>query len=280
MVTAPPTKENLRRLTQAIGVICRVVSKSAQLSTRRASFPIVSSMLRNWITKSLAPFRWATRFELDRRKRIESHDIEDELQRRALKDTADYVSEHMILLEPFDMHLDVLSFGLKQVKSTGGLYLEFGVFSGNSINHIAQQVDGTVYGFDSFEGLPERWRGRLDAGHFKLAALPLVQQNVTLIKGWFDKTLPGFLQEHPEDISFLHVDCDLYSSTQTIFQIAAPRIKAGTVIVFDEYFNYPGWRNGEFKAFQEFVAAHNVRFEYLSYNCKGEQVCLRITGKG
>ena len=26
------------------------------------------------------------------------------------------------------------------------------------------------------------------------------------------------------------------------------------MIVFDEYFNYPGWRGHEFKAFQEFVA--------------------------
>jgi hypothetical protein len=220
------------------------------------------------------------RFELDRRKGIDSHDIEEELQRRALKDTADYVSEHMTSLDPVDMHLDLLSFGLKQVKDTNGLYLEFGVFSGSSINHIAQRVDRKIYGFDSFEGLPERWRGRLDAGHFKVAALPSVRQNVTLVKGWFDKTLPEFLKAHPQDVSFLHVDCDLYSSTQTIFLNIAPHIKAGTVIVFDEYFNYPGWRNGEFKAFQEFVTAYKVRFEYLSYNCKGEQVCLRITGIG
>jgi hypothetical protein len=236
-------------------------------------------MLRNWMTKGLAPFRWATRFELDRRKGIDSHDIEDELQRRALKDTADYVSQHMISLEPFDTHLDLLTFGLKQVKDTSGLYLEFGVFTGGSINHIAQQVDQKVYGFDSFEGLPQRWRGRLGAGHFKVTELPSIRPNVTLIKGWFDKTLPEFLKGHPEDVSFLHVDCDLYASTQTIFLNFAPRIKAGTVIVFDEYFNYPGWRNGEFKAFQEFVEAHRVQFEYLSFNCKGEQVCLRITGK-
>jgi predicted O-methyltransferase YrrM len=279
MAAPPPNKKTYRFLIHSIYTVWTFNCKSASASTRPSAFPIVLAMLKNWITRSLAPFRWATRFELQRRRDIDGHDIEAELQRRALKDTADYVSGHMVSLEPLDMHLDVLSFALKQIKDTTGLYLEFGVFTGSSINHVAEQIQTTVYGFDSFEGLPERWRNRLDAGHFKVAALPAVRPNVTLVKGWFDKTLPEFLKGHPQDISFLHVDCDLYSSTQTVFSNLAPRIKPGTVIVFDEYFNYPGWRGGEFKAFQEFVTSHNVQYEYLSYNCKGEQVCLRITGK-
>ncbi len=231
------------------------------------------------MTKSLAPFRWATRFELQRRKDIDSHDIREEMQRRALQDTTDYVSQKMMQVNSFEYFMDVLSFGLEQVRNANGLYLEFGVFSGHTINHIADRVKNTVYGFDSFEGLPERWRDSLDAGHFKVKTLPDVRSNVTLVKGWFDQTLPEFLIKHSGDVSFLHVDCDLYSSTKTIFSCLAPRIKPGTVIVFDEYFNYPGWREGEFKAFQELVAAECLEFEYLSYNCKGEQVCLRITGK-
>lgn len=107
--------------------------------------------------------------------------------------------------------------------------------------------------------------------------LPRVVQNVRLIKGWFDKTLPEFLTTHPEKVVFLHIDCDLYSSTHTIFTCLAPRIKEGTVIVFDEYFNYPGWREGEFKAFSEFIAHEGLKFEYLNYNRKGEQVSVKIT---
>jgi hypothetical protein len=173
-------------------------------------------------------------------------------------------------------YLDVLTLALKQVESKAGLYLEFGVFSGHTINHIAGQVDKPVYGFDSFEGLPERWRDGLGAGHFKVNGLPKVRENVTLVKGWFDQTLPRFLESHPGDVSFLHVDCDLYSSTQTIFTCLASRIKPGTVIVFDEYFSYPGWREGEFKAFQEFIAREHLGFKYLYYNCKGEQVSIKI----
>lgn len=233
-------------------------------------------MLRTWITRSLAPFRWAVRFELQRRADIASHDIAGELQRRALADTVDYVQQHLAQVDSVESYLDVLTLGLKQVGNKTGLYLEFGVFSGHTINHIARQVNQPVYGFDSFEGLPERWRDGLGAGHFKVKVLPEVRQNVTLVKGWFDKTLPEFLKAHPGDVAFLHVDCDLYSSTQTIFTCLAPRIKPGTVIVFDEYFNYPGWREGEFKAFHEFTERAGVGFEYLIYNRKGEQACVKI----
>jgi hypothetical protein len=235
------------------------------------------TMLRTLITRGFAPFRWAVRFELQRRKDIDLHDIGGDLQRRALADTVDYVQQHLMQVDSVESNLDVLTLALKQVENKAGLYLEFGVFSGHTINHIAGQVDKPVYGFDSFEGLPERWRDNLGSGHFKVNGLPKVRENVTLVKGWFDQTLPEFLKSHLGDVGFLHVDCDLYSSTRTIFTCLAPRIKPGTVIVFDEYFNYPGWREGEFKAFQEFVAKGNLKFEHLSYNGKGEQVCVKIT---
>jgi hypothetical protein len=55
-----------------------------------------------------------------------------------------------------------------------------------------------------------------------------------------------------------------------------PRIKSGTVIVFDEYFNYPGWQGGAFKAFKEFIAYSGLSYEYLTYNRLHEQVAVQI----
>jgi hypothetical protein len=78
--------------------------------------------------------------------------------------------------------------------------------------------------------------------------------------------------------AFLHMDADLYSSTRTVLDMMAPRIVPGTVIVFDEFFNYPGWREGEYRAFMEFVAAHAAQFEWLAYCETHEQVAVRITG--
>jgi len=52
------------------------------------------------------------------------------------------------------------------------------------------------------------------------------------------------------------------------------RLQPGTIIVFDEYFNYPNWERHEFKAWKEFVTRHGVTYEYLAF--ARQQVALRI----
>ena len=155
--------------------------------------------------------------------------------------------------------------------------MEFGVYKGNSINFIsATMPDKIFYGFDSFEGLPENWRTGFDKAAFdKNGDLPRVNDNVRLIKGWFNETLPDFVKAHSEPCAFIHVDCDLYSSTKTIFDNLKNQIVSGTVIAFDEYFNYPGWQQGEYKAFMEFVAEKNFDFEYIA-RTEHEQVAVKI----
>ena len=179
----------------------------------------------------------------------------------------------------FKNNLDLLTYALKQV-TIDGLYLEFGVYSGKTINHISNIVsDKTVYGFDSFEGLPEDWRSGFEEGIFKVAELPVVNKNVTLIKGWFNDTLPEFVMNNKKNCAFIHVDCDLYSSTKTIFDSLKTHIVPGTIIVFDEYFNYPNWQEHEFKAFQEFINSQNLGYEYIGYVYTHEQVAVKILNK-
>ena len=154
--------------------------------------------------------------------------------------------------------------------------LEFGVAAGTSLNLIAKNTTSKIYGFDSFEGLPEDWLPGAPKGKFRQQSLPVVPDNVELVVGLFGDTLPTFLDQHPEPIAFLHVDCDIYSSTRTIFDLCGARIVKGTVIVFDEYFNYPGWRRHEYRAFAEFSARTGRTFEYLGYTGNNEQVAVRL----
>jgi hypothetical protein len=159
-----------------------------------------------------------------------------------------------------------------------GLLLEFGVASGRTINYIAElSKDQKVFGFDWFQGLPESWRPGFSAGSFA-QEIPNVNGNVTLIHGLFEKTLPNFVAGCKEQISLLHIDCDLYSSTKTIFDNCLELIVPGSVIVFDEYFNYPGWRQHEYRAFMEYIESSGRKFEYLGFVPTHQQVCLRITG--
>jgi hypothetical protein len=74
----------------------------------------------------------------------------------------------------------------------------------------------------------------------------------------------------------MHIDCDLYQSTKTIFSLLADYIKAGTIIHFDEYYNYSGWEMHEHKAFEEFIKQQNLKYEYIAYNAMHQQVTVKI----
>lgn len=160
-----------------------------------------------------------------------------------------------------------------------GLWLEFGVFRGASINHIAQRARKPIFGFDSFEGLPHAWTPRKQAGTFTLGRqIPDVGPGVTLIPGWFSNTLPKFLAGEPDSpVAFLHVDCDLYSSASTILDALDGRIREGTVIVFDEFCGLLPM--DEERAWREFRRKHAVRFRWLGC-CLYGAVALQVTGRG
>jgi hypothetical protein len=84
-------------------------------------------------------------------------------------------------------------------------------------------------------------------------------------KGYFDASLPNFLKTHEGDVDFIHFDADLYSSTKTVLTLLTPRIKSGTMIMFDEICDYPDYRNHEIKAFAEFLIDTNLDYECVVF---------------
>jgi hypothetical protein len=74
----------------------------------------------------------------------------------------------------------------------------------------------------------------------------------------------------------MHIDCDIYSSTKTIFDLTKGRLAPGAIIIFDEYFNYPGWQQQEYQAFMQYVQEENVAFDYLGYVRTASQVAVRL----
>lgn len=200
------------------------------------------------------------------------------LQRAALAETVEFIRAEMPGAIAFDTPRDLLAHALTLLPDAG-LVAEFGVNEGGTINFIARRLPGrTIDGFDSFEGLPEDWAGaHLTRGMFsRRGRPPSVRRNVRLHPGLFDDSLPRFAAAHPGPLAFLHVDCDLYSSTASVFRHLGDRVGPGTVIVFDEYFNYPNWQAHEHRAFREFVAARRLAFDYLGYSFA--QVAIRVRG--
>jgi hypothetical protein len=170
-----------------------------------------------------------------------------------------------------------------------GLWLEFGVWKGQTIDLISNYTDNIVYGFDTFSGLDEKWPGLefKDMKKFDIGGVPpktvvpidpevrngpnvgdekKFNSNVSFIVGRFEETLFDFLKTANKKISFIHIDCDLYSSCYYVLDTCLEYIKKGCVIVFDEYTNYIGWQDHEHKAFSEYVNRYHVFYEWIGMN--------------
>ncbi len=225
------------------------------------------------------PIRFSVRHEMNLLQDREwtEKNLDKALQQRAAESTVDYILERMQHVDSVEHKLELISKALTATNpGEHELILEFGVSSGATLNYIASLTNRKVFGFDSFEGLPERWRDGYPSGSFAVSEKPEVPENAELVEGWFEETLQPFLKEQAGTVAFLHIDCDVYSSTKTIFNHLKGRIQPGSVIVFDEYFNYPGWQHGEYQAFQEFISETGLGYRYIGYNYRDEQVAVKI----
>lgn len=156
-----------------------------------------------------------------------------------------------------------------------GLWLEFGVCSGRTINLISKCTNNKVYGFDSFYGLPENWGNHQQKGSYSREGnLPSVNHNVDLVVGLFEDTLDSFLEEHKGSISYLHLDADLYSSTKFVLDKLCDRIVEGTVISFDEIYNYPEYIDHEIKAWVEFCNERKISSKWILRTPHEQATCI------
>lgn len=146
------------------------------------------------------------------------------------------------------------------------IWLEFGVAEGNSIRELAKAAP-LIYGFDSFEGLPEDWRdenGGLQEpkGKFRCAQ-PTVPDNVIIVPGLFENTLPKWIANWNVGLlGFVHIDCDLYSSTMFVLDQLEPYLSK-VVIAFDEIGPFPAGAYHEGRAFAEFMSRGKYRAQDL-----------------
>ncbi|MCD2193323.1 class I SAM-dependent methyltransferase [Actinomycetospora endophytica] len=229
------------------------------------------------VDSGLAELRESLQSWMHAREVRDRRDILAAGERDAVDSSARFVRESMAGARTFGTPAETLDHALS-LAPRGGMALEFGVYSGATLARIAADRGGcAVYGFDSFEGLPEDWRAGFRAGTFAVDSVPEVE-GAELVVGWFSDTLPGFLEAHPGPVDLLHLDADLYSSTATVLDLVGPRLHPGSVLVFDEYLNHPGWQDGEHRAWREHVATHDVEYVYEAFTHDHEQVVVVLTG--
>jgi hypothetical protein len=200
----------------------------------------------------------------------------------SMKDSAAYAYEHFNYAIPFKTKEKFWDFCIDKCKilekNNNKIIVECGVWKGYSINYFARKLPNTpIYGFDSFMGLKEDWHGYgPTSGYFSTGGvMPKVRSNVTLIKGWFNDTLPIFYKENKsKQIGILHLDADTYNSTKLALVHSLKNVIKGTIIIFDEFYGYPNWRSHEFKAWSEFSKKNKIKFKYIAYT--NRQVAIQV----
>ena len=171
------------------------------------------------------------------------------------------------------------------------LFLEFGVFKGNSIleyysAYQENKIEQFFFGFDAFKGLPEEnldphtpWK----TGDFNLDGVinpELINKNgLEIVPGWFSDTLNCKTLEKfgGKKAGLIHIDCDIYTSTLQVLEFIVENelLVDGTLIVYDDW---GAWKQAQLKETQEYDIAegrahkeicekYGLDFEFVNTEC-------------
>jgi hypothetical protein len=235
-------------------------------------------MIKSFIEKKLKSFLnfVELNFKIRRGNKSAIDLYYDELQKNCYEFFKKHMEQASIFLKVEDIRNFSIHRAIKNLdnSSHNNFFLEFGVYSGGSINLFAKQlqpINEKIYGFDSFEGLKEDWLTHvfLPKGSLSLnKKRPKVLENVHLIAGYIQETLEKFLNENKKkQIIFAHMDMDTYESTKFALIKIKPFLKKGSIILFDELYGYPNWEKEEYKAFEEVF--NKDEFKYVAF-CESE----------
>jgi len=156
--------------------------------------------------------------------------------------------------------------------ATPGCVVECGVWRGGMSAGMAEVLGAArdYFLFDSFEGWPPAredldgawvvaWqKGNTSPAYYNkctaaqeeaAAAMKLSgATSFSLVKGWFNETIPRFAP--PCQIAVLRLDGDLYESTRVCLENLYPHVAPGGIVIVDDYSSW----NGCARAVHEYLA--------------------------
>ena len=160
--------------------------------------------MKSFIEKKLKSFLYFV--ELNFKMKLGNKSAIDIYYEKLSQECYDFFKDKMKSSSIFLKVEDIRNFSIYKAiqnnKDGDNLFLEFGVYTGGSINLFSKQlkkVNGNIHGFDTFEGLTEDWLTHVffPKGSLSLnKKLPKVENNVHLIKGKIQETLENFLDNN------------------------------------------------------------------------------------
>ena len=160
-----------------------------------------------------------------------------------------------------------------EILDVQGIVVEFGVRWGQNLSLFStfrsmyepNNIGRKIVGFDTFEGFPSVAKEDGEGSSIQGGALAVAPeyekyleevlrtqeqlaprghvQKFELVKGDATKTLPKYLEDHPETvIALAYFDMDLYEPTKACLEMIRPYLTRGSVVGFDElaHDKYPG----------------------------------------
>lgn len=138
-----------------------------------------------------------------------------------------------------------------------GNFAELGVYKGGTawlFYQIAEERGCELHLFDTFKGIPEQSDiDVLRKGQFANVDIgPLLAHmpNAHYHTGVFPKSIPPY---ELNNLSFVHIDCDQYASCAAAIAYFWPRMRAGGILAFDDYSEFPGIQKAVNDAFPQIM---------------------------
>lgn len=191
-----------------------------------------------------------------------------------------FITKYELFKKVLDVHGSVVE---------GGVYHGSGLMTFAQVSSILEPVNfqRKIIGFDTFAGFedltkedeksksPVAHKGGLAADTYEdlLRCAGLYDENrfighmgkIELVKGDVKKTIPAYLEEHPNlVISLLYLDFDVYEPTKIALEHLAERVPKGGIIAFDEL-NSEDWP-GETTAVLEKLGINNLEIKRFPFD--------------
>jgi len=191
------------------------------------------------------------------------------------------------------------AFEFKTFNWVPGDYFEFGLWRGATFR-IAHQMkrrfghkDMTLWGFDSFQGLPPTAdhkdncfsEGQFACSESELRAIlkrsGFRADEFVLVPGFYDQSLNEALHQRlaGRKAAVVYVDCDLYESTMPVLEFLHRYWVNGTIVCFDDYYHFKAAPDqGEQRAIREYLQRHpDVQLiPYLDFSPTGKSFIVRV----
>lgn len=183
---------------------------------------------------------------------------------------------------PKEEYLECLTL-VSKINNIKGCIVECGVWRGGMSAGMANIMgnERAYYLFDSFEGLPPAkeidgaaalaWQKDVNSPSYyanckaemewaekamKKSGVPKYE----LVKGWFDKTIPGY--KFNSEIAVLRLDGDWYDSTMVCLENLFPKVIKGGLIILDDYYLWDGCT----KAVHDYLSGNSLPARICQYN--------------